>query len=479
MEALVQKHHIKPANMWNFDEKGFMLGICQATKRIVPVKHLQGKCRGTVQDGSREFISVLACVNATGECLPPALIYQGDSGDLQNTWLEDYNPEIDKAYFAVSPKGWTSDVLGRAWLTRFAQDSEKTTSNRLHKRLLILDGHSSHVNMNFIEAAIAQNILVIVFPPHSTHRLQPLDVSVFSPLAHYYSEALNSYIHNSHAFSRVTKRVFWPLFDSAWKKSMKKETILSGFTKTGLYPFNPSLVLDQLAYTSIELSDSSENDEITVKNVRDVRKLIKKVQRKQRPRDADEECLIKSLEEMSIDKEILEHQVSQLRSTLIFEVKRRKRGKPMGLLSSEETKFGQFWSPQKIARRREEIDAKEAQITQEKALKVENKLQATIERENKAQKQRARVLANRIERERKKLEKTAEIERKKKLREHAKALKKLKSARPTALQRFQQGKQRLSTVTEPESVYDTEIRAIVTTARSGRTVNKPARFHQF
>ena len=149
----------------------------------------------------------------------------------------------------------------------------------------------------------------------------------------------------------------------------------------------------------------------------------------------------------------------------------------MGLLSSEETKFGQFWSPQKIARRREEIDAEEAQITQEKALKVENKLQATIERENKAQKQRTRVLANRIERERKKLKKTAEIERKKRLREHAKALKKLKSARPTALQRFQQGKQRLSTVTEPKSVYDTEIRAIVTTAHSGRTVNKPARFY--
>jgi DDE superfamily endonuclease len=85
MEALVRKHHIKPANIWNFDEKGFLLGICHATKRIVPVKHLKGQYRGTVQDGSREFISVLACINAIGESLPPALIYQGDSGDLQNT----------------------------------------------------------------------------------------------------------------------------------------------------------------------------------------------------------------------------------------------------------------------------------------------------------------------------------------------------------------------------------------------------------
>lgn len=57
----------------------------------------------------------------------------------------------------------------------------------------------------------------------------------------------------------------------------------------------------------------------------------------------------------------------------------------MGLLGPEETKFGQFWSLQKIARRREEIEIEEAQIAQEKALKIENKLQAMIERENKAQ----------------------------------------------------------------------------------------------
>jgi hypothetical protein len=143
-----------------------------------------------------------------------------------------------------------------------------------------------------------------------------------------------------------------------------------------------------------------------------VRKLVKMVRSKARPLNIDQECLIKSLEEMSIDKEILEYQVSQLRSTLVFEVKRRKRGKLMGLLGSEDTKFGQFWSPQKIARRREEMDIQEALISQEKALKQENRLQAKLERENRDQERRTRVLANRLERERKKAEKTAEIEAK-------------------------------------------------------------------
>jgi hypothetical protein len=43
-------------------------------------------------------------------------------------------------------------------------------------RLLILDGHGSHVTMDFIEYCDKNRILLAVFPPHSTHSLQLLDV---------------------------------------------------------------------------------------------------------------------------------------------------------------------------------------------------------------------------------------------------------------------------------------------------------------
>jgi len=41
LKALIQKHHIKAINIWNFDEKGFLIGLIQKTKRIVPIKGLQ------------------------------------------------------------------------------------------------------------------------------------------------------------------------------------------------------------------------------------------------------------------------------------------------------------------------------------------------------------------------------------------------------------------------------------------------------
>jgi hypothetical protein len=41
-----------------------------------------GKIKGAKQDGSPEFISLLASIYADGTKIPPAFIYKGRSGDL-------------------------------------------------------------------------------------------------------------------------------------------------------------------------------------------------------------------------------------------------------------------------------------------------------------------------------------------------------------------------------------------------------------
>jgi len=59
-------------------------------------------------------------------------------------------------------------------------------------RLLILDGHGSHVTMDFIEYCDNHRILLCIFAPHSTHTLQPLDVVMFKPLS---CQRLDLYCH--------------------------------------------------------------------------------------------------------------------------------------------------------------------------------------------------------------------------------------------------------------------------------------------
>jgi hypothetical protein len=92
-------------NIYNWNEKGFLIGLAQSLKRIITKKvYDSGRVTANAQDGSREFISLLASICADGTALLPALIYKGASGDLQDTWLEDLNKK-QHAYFASSING--------------------------------------------------------------------------------------------------------------------------------------------------------------------------------------------------------------------------------------------------------------------------------------------------------------------------------------------------------------------------------------
>jgi hypothetical protein len=82
----IEKYNITAENMYNCDEKGFLLGLAHAVKRIISIHARKtGRIMGASQDRSREFLTLLACICADRTKLPPALIYKGDSHDLQDS----------------------------------------------------------------------------------------------------------------------------------------------------------------------------------------------------------------------------------------------------------------------------------------------------------------------------------------------------------------------------------------------------------
>jgi hypothetical protein len=84
--------------MYNWDEKGFLLGLAHALKRIITLNAFNfGLIMGASQDGSREFLTLLACIYANGTKLPPALIYKGESHEMLDSWVQDFN-KGDQAY---------------------------------------------------------------------------------------------------------------------------------------------------------------------------------------------------------------------------------------------------------------------------------------------------------------------------------------------------------------------------------------------
>ena len=110
-------------------------------------------------------------------------------------------------------------------------------------RLLIVDDHSLHVNMGFIDYCDQNRILLVILPPHSTHRLQPLDVGIFSLLVKAYSQQVDEHLRTGFGYIRMTKRDFWKLFHPAWSQALTPKNIMSGFAATGIYSLQPDRVL--------------------------------------------------------------------------------------------------------------------------------------------------------------------------------------------------------------------------------------------
>ena len=107
----MDKWHITWDNVWNMDEKGFIIGLSHKSKRIMGQKEWEMRViTGSKQSGNREFISLLATISATGEKLPPVLLYQGKSHDLQDTWADELRDDI--CFFGATNRGWTNDCNG-------------------------------------------------------------------------------------------------------------------------------------------------------------------------------------------------------------------------------------------------------------------------------------------------------------------------------------------------------------------------------
>jgi hypothetical protein len=232
-------------NIYNWDKKGFLIGFAQKLKRIMSWSaYEEGKLTANRQDGSREFIMLLAAICADLTYLLAALIYRGKSKDLMDTWVDDLQ-EGDVVYFASLEKGWSSDAYGLLWLNQVFDPHTRKKAGR-SRRLLIVDGHSSHVNMAFLDRCDRLKILVLILPPYLTHKLQPLDCGNFLPLATYYSQGINRILLDSEGAVRMTKRLFFGVFKPAFLDAFSEENIRSAWSQTGLWPYDPGIILNPM-----------------------------------------------------------------------------------------------------------------------------------------------------------------------------------------------------------------------------------------
>lgn len=140
--------------------------------------------------------------------------------------------------FSCNPTGWMNAKEFCKWFDHFIKHTRPTPENPV---LLLLDGHSSHTkNLAFVEKARASNVTVISFPPHCTHKMQPLDVSYMASLKSHLSKAEESFL-KKHPGKTVTINDISTLFGKAFLASAIPASAINGFIKTGVSPYNRSV----------------------------------------------------------------------------------------------------------------------------------------------------------------------------------------------------------------------------------------------
>lgn len=469
MIAAVEKYNITAENIYNWDEKGFVIGQATATQRIMNREALEsGRITRASQDGSREFISLLACISAIGAVLPPALIYKGDSS-LHDTWLEDWVPG-DIAHFAVSSNGWSSNAFGLHWLETIFQRYTSEIAKR-SRRLLIVDGHSSHVNLQFIESCDRLRILLLILPPHSTHRLQPLDVSLFAPLARFYTNNLNSLMANSLGMTSLSKRSFWGVFWPAWQQAFVPMNITSGFTKTGIWPFNPALVLSKI------IQPPSQEAPLPYQGLRTPMTSHAARRIQQQYRKAPSSPLIAKVfranERLVSQHSIDQHMLKGLVNALKDEKKKRRRGKRLNLVGDEDM-GPQFFSPARVEAARAWQAVKDTEEVQRQQGIQDRKAIAAIK---KAQKEEEKVQKQQIAIERR-MQKAANQQVQKALKESLKsanekqvAIRKQSTKLPKA-----QSERNKQPIRPHDVLAINRGEGVISATSSGRRVQRPRRF---
>jgi hypothetical protein len=107
--------------------------------------------------------------------------------------------------------------------------------------VLISDGLGSHETLEALEFCYENNIILCRLPSHTSHKLQPCDVSVFTRLKDEYRDEAERLFHGG--ANTVGKQHFTSLYSRAREKAFTKRNIMAGWAACGLFPFNPDRVL--------------------------------------------------------------------------------------------------------------------------------------------------------------------------------------------------------------------------------------------
>ncbi|XP_063537709.1 uncharacterized protein LOC134747074 [Cydia strobilella] len=230
---LLDKHKFSASDIWNMDETG--VTTVQKPNRVI-ARRGDKQVSAMTSAERRTLVTVALAVNAIGNHLPPMFIFPRKR--FQDHFIRD-GPVGSVG--SGNASGWMQEEDFHVFLQHFHGHARSSPDK---KALLILDNHSSHVAVNNITFCKDNGIVLLTFPPHCTHKLQPLDRAVFGPLKKAINTSEDSWMRTNPARTMTIYDVPG-IVKTAMDVAVTGRNITSGFSACGIWPLNPNIFTAQ------------------------------------------------------------------------------------------------------------------------------------------------------------------------------------------------------------------------------------------
>jgi hypothetical protein len=232
---LAQFRHLTPSQIYAADETGLDGDGSRRQKVIVPTNTPRVYRKGS---SYREHTSILHMANADGESVPPVFIFKAKK-KIDAMLVRQMADMAPLALYGVQENGYFTSINTSAILQHL--DRHSTSPRPL---LLIMDGAGGHLDRASAKLALTLGIDILLLPAHTTHILQVADVAVFRP----FKEAWKGQCaqrrrekrrSSTRGDSGIHQTDIIPMAMAAWDRAMTSSNVISGFRRTGIFPFDP------------------------------------------------------------------------------------------------------------------------------------------------------------------------------------------------------------------------------------------------
>ena len=245
----------RPAQIWNCDESGFDLQG-RAGKVIGPFGIKDQPYRVIV--GTKEHITVLPCYSATGQCLPPYILYSGKRPPTKYNLLEGGVPGSS---FSLTENGYMTAPTFYMWLANHFIPNIPPA----RPVVLLIDSAECHLDLETFELAKKHSIHIYALLKNATHLVQPADVGLFAAMKQSWYKNVRTYSREN-PNSDSNKKNFSFIFKNTWYEVMRPSLLIDSFRKSGIYPLNRQQLTDDQVRTSIVYSSSESNVAVPTEN---------------------------------------------------------------------------------------------------------------------------------------------------------------------------------------------------------------------